>query len=92
MEIEYLTETASERASAAEYVSVLKPSGKQKIVGLWNVEGLAVHFLLKLEMRGDSCGYGMSGRYVPNNSLLISSPHEITGSTENRLKGLRMMS
>ena len=88
VEIEYLSKTSCKRATASKYVSILIPGGKKKVIRLGNVERLTIHFLNKLKMRGNSFGYWMRGGYVPQNSLLISSPHKISGSSENGFERL----
>ena len=57
VEIEYLTETSCISHTAAEDISVLKPSCKNKIVGLRYIKGLCIKLIVKLKVRGDTVQY-----------------------------------
>ena len=89
LEIEYLSRSAKEASAAAEYISVLIPAAEHERIGLRNIEGLAVKLLLfNEEMIGDSLRYGMLRHQIPHDLLLISSPREISVSSDDSLEGL----
>ena len=89
LEIEYLSRSAKEATAASENVSVLKPGGEYHRIGLRNEEWLCIYLLkLKIKVIGDSRGNGMRGHNVPNDLLLVSSPIEISVSSDYALEGL----
>ena len=89
LEIEYLACAAKEAATASEDESILIPTSKNKSIRLRNIERLAVKLLLiDDEMIGNTCGYGMRGHEIPDYLFLITTPGEISGSSDNILEYL----
>jgi len=89
LEPEDLSGAADKAATAAEYVSVLKPASEHERVGLGNIERLGVHFLLlEDEMIGDSRRDRMRGHEIPHDLALIASPLKVAVGADYRAEGL----
>jgi len=91
VEVEDFTETASEGKSASEDIAILKPSAEDDLIGLRNIERLAVELLGKLEAHRNAFCYRMPRSKVPYDRLLVSSPSEVSCASDYALEGLRMM-
>ena len=92
MEIEYLTKTALEGDTAAEYVTALEPADEYYLIGSGNVEELTVHLLLvQHEVERDTLCDGMCGVNGPYVNVLTGklSPGKVAGSAEKATEGKR---
>src|SRR5579872_3904624 len=66
---------ACEATAAPEYLATLEPAHQDKLVGRWDIEELAVGFLLlKLKMRRQSRGNRMIRSNNPNSLPLSIDP------------------
>ena len=80
LEVEDSAVSACEGATASEYLAAVEPTHKDDILGIGNIEGLAVH-LLGIENEGlvNSRSDGVIGLNCPDALSCAVSPLEITG-------------
>ena len=89
LEVEYLSRTTVKARARAEYISTLIPAVKEEFVRLRNIEGLAVKLLaFKCKVLWDPLCDGVSRKHIPDHLLTVTSPTEISVSSDYCAKGL----
>ena len=92
LEVEDPAHAARPGAAGAEHLAAGEPADEHQIVGLGNVEVLAVHLLVgQLEGLGNAPGDGMGGAGAPHAGAIALAPLEAAGGAQNRLHGLGRM-
>ena len=89
LEVEDLAEAAGPGAAGAEDFAACEPADEDQIIGLGNVEVLAVHlFLGQFEGSGDALGDGMGGAGAPYARTVALAPLQTAGAAQDVLHGL----
>ena len=92
LEVEDLTASAMIGTAGTEDVTVFKPGDEQKLIGLGNHKGFAVHFLgTEIDIFGNTCGDRMRRENIPQNFVLIVTPQQLTGCTDDLTERLGHM-
>ncbi len=91
LEVEYLTRAAVVAKSRTEHIPLLKPASEHQFVGLWDIEGLAVQLLKKLEVIGHPRRDGVGGEQIPNDLIAITAAGQISLGTHDLAEYLGLM-
>lgn len=92
LEIEDLSLSSAECYAAAENLSSRKPAHENDVLGVGNIERLAVHFLQgQLKVSWHTLRYGVGGLNAPYPFTVAVTPLKIAGSSHKALEYFAVM-